>query len=150
MAKSQQSFNKKEKEKKRLKKKQDKLARKEERKANSTGGSLDDMIAYVDENGMITDTPPDPTKKKKAIKAEDIEIGIPKKEATEDESPIRQGKVDFFENSKGFGFIIDSANNEKYFYHISGVIDEVGEGDKVSFELEQGMKGLNAVKVQKI
>jgi len=148
MAKSQQSFNKKEKEKKRLKKRQDKLLKKEERKANSTDGNLENMMAYVDENGQITDTPPDPNKKKKVIKAENIEIGIPKKEAVEEDSPFRQGKVDFFESSKGFGFIIDSANNEKYFYHISGCIDEVNEGDKVAFELEKGMKGLNAVRVK--
>lgn len=148
MAKSQQSFNKKEKEKKRLKKRQDKLLKKEERKANSVGGDLDSMMAYVDENGQITDTPPDPNKKKKVIKAENIEIGIPKKEAAEEESPFRQGKVDYFDSSKGFGFIIDSGNNEKYFYHISGCIDEIGEGDKVAFELEKGMKGLNAVRVK--
>lgn len=146
MAKSQQTFNKKEKEKKRLKKRQDKLAKKEERKANAEGkGSLESMMAYVDENGMITDTPPDPAKKKK-IDAESIEIGVPKKEI-EEESSLKQGKVDFFDTSKGFGFIIDQKQN-KYFFHVSGLIDQVNEGDKVTFELEQGLKGLNAVRVK--
>ncbi|MGY8910723.1 MAG: cold-shock protein, partial [Flavobacteriales bacterium] len=52
--------------------------------------------------------------------------------------------------SKGFGFIIDSDNGEKYFTHVSGLIDEIAENDKVSFELEKGMRGMNAVKVKKI
>jgi cold shock CspA family protein len=150
MAKSQQTFNKKEKEKKRLKKRQDKLLKKEERKANSDGGSLDSMMAYVDENGMITDTPPDPNAKKKVFKAENIEIGIPKKEASEDDNPNKEGKVDFFDTSKGFGFILDSKTQAKYFFHISGLIDEVSEGNKVTFELEKGLKGMNAVRVKKI
>ena len=148
MAKSQQTFNKKEKEKKRLKKRQDKLIKREERKANSTGGDLDNMIAYVDENGMITDTPPDPTKKKK-INAETIEIGVRKQDEIEMPTDFK-GKVSFFDGSKGFGFIIDSESQEKYFVHVSGLIDEIQENDNVSFELEKGMKGMNAVKVKKI
>lgn len=149
MAKSQQSFNKKEKEKKRLKKRKDKLAKKEERKANSNkGASFDDMIAYVDEFGNITDTPPDPTKKID-VDAEDIVIGIPKKEEVEEPTDFT-GKVSFFDSSKGFGFIIDSSSQEKYFVHVSGLIDEIAENDKVTFELEKGMKGMNAVRVKKI
>ncbi len=65
MARSQETFNKKEKEKKRLKKKQEKQLRKEERKANNNkGAGLESMLAYVDENGQITDTPPEKTNKK--------------------------------------------------------------------------------------
>ena len=149
MARSQETFNKKEKEKKRLKKKQEKQLRKEERRANSNkGGDLDSMLAYVDENGHITDTPPDTTKKKKEIKAENIELGVPKKEAIE-EDVVRKGKVAFFDTSKGYGFIRDLANEEKYFVHISGTLDEITENDSVTFELEKGLKGLNAVKVKK-
>jgi len=147
MAKSQQSFNKSEKEKKRLKKQKDKLSKKLERKANSDGGP-DSMIAYVDENGMITDTPPDPSKKIQ-IQASSIEIGVPKKEDKEVPSEL-QGKVSYFDNSKGFGFIIDSQTQEKYFVHVSGLIDEIKENDKVSYELQRGLKGMNAVKVKKI
>ena len=148
MAKSQETFNKKEKEKKRLKKRKDKQEKKEERKANSDGGGLDNMMAYLDEFGNITDTPPDPTIKKKLIKASSIEIGIPRRE--EEVNIGNQGKVSFFDDSKGFGFIIDSQSQEKYFVHVSGLIDEVKENDKVSFELEKGMKGMNAVRVKKI
>ena len=46
--------------------------------------------------------------------------------------------------------VIDSLNNEKYFTHVSGLIDTIVENDKVSFELERGMRGMNAVKVTKI
>ncbi|MCK0158177.1 cold shock domain-containing protein [Cellulophaga sp. F20128] len=149
MARSQQTFGKKEKEKKRLKKREEKAKRKVERKANSKGGDFEDMLAYVDENGHLTDTPPDPTKKVK-VDAESIIIGIPKKVEGEEEDPVRQGKVSFFDTSKGFGFIIDSENNEKYFVHVSGLVDEIAENDKVSFELERGMKGMNAVRVKRV
>jgi cold shock CspA family protein len=149
MARSQETFNKKDKEKKRLKKRQEKQLKKEERRANSNkGAGLESMLAYVDENGHLTDTPPDVTKKKKEIKAENIELGVPKKEVIEDDV-IRKGKVAFFDTSKGYGFIRDLGNEEKYFVHISGTLDEIGENDSVTFELEKGMKGLNAVRVKK-
>ena len=149
MGKSQETFSKKEKEKKRQKKKEEKARRKEERKANSEGGGLDNMMAYVDEFGNISDTPPDPTKKKVEIKAENIELGIPKKEASEDDH-IKKGKVDFFNHDKGFGFIKERDTGDKYFVHINGCEDEITENDKVSFELEKGVKGMICVNVKKI
>ncbi len=148
MAKSTETFNKKEKEKKRLKKQQEKKERLEERKANATKGkSLEDMLAYVDENGNITSTPPDPTKKKK-INAEDIQIGVAKQEAVELD-PVRQGKVTFFNESKGYGFIRDDQTQESIFVHINGLTQPVKENDKVTFETEMGQKGLNAIRVKK-
>ena len=78
MASSQETFSKKEREKKRLKKKKDKEEKKEERQANAKKGqSLEEMIAYVDENGNITSTPPDP-RKKKVVNTEDIQLGASK------------------------------------------------------------------------
>ncbi|MBT3303316.1 MAG: cold shock domain-containing protein [Bacteroidetes bacterium] len=148
MAKSQESYNKKEKEKKRLKKRKDKLEKKVERKANSDGGGLENMMAYVDEFGNITDTPPDPTKKKQKIKAEDIEIGVPKREK-KDIDPIKKGKVEFFNDSKGYGFIKEVGTQEKFFVHVNGLLEEIQEGNMVTFELERGMKGMNAVRVSK-
>jgi len=148
MAKSQESYNKKEKEKKRLKKRQDKLSKKEERRSNNESGDFSSMIAYVDEYGNITDTPPDPSKKQKVV-ASSIEIGVPKK-VEEAAAAERQGKVSYFDKSKGFGFIIDSENQEKYFVHVSGLTQEISENDKVSYELERGLKGMNAVNVKKI
>ena len=97
----------------------------------------------------MVDTPPDPELKEK-IDAEEIVLGVPKNVEGEEEDPVRNGKVSFFDTSKGFGFIIDTENNEKYFCHVSGLIDQIAENDKVSFELERGMKGMNAVKVKKI
>jgi cold shock CspA family protein len=149
MAKSQQTFSKIEREKKMAKKKEEKRKKREERKANSKGGGLENMLVYVDENGNFTDVPPDPTKKIK-VDAASIEIGIPKKEDREEEPTERLGKVSFFDTSKGFGFILDLSSQEKFFFHISGLIDEVTENDKVSFELERGLKGMNAVRVKKV
>lgn len=147
MAGSQESFNKKNREKKRLKKRLDKQQKLAERKANSPGGGLDNMIAYVDEYGNITDTPPDPTKRKK-IDAESIELGVPKRE--KDETPsVHKGRVDFFDTSKGFGFIKDLDNQERYFVHVKSLVEEIREGDIVTFEIERSLKGLNAVDVKK-
>ena len=56
-------------------------------------------------------------------------------------------KWHFFDHSKGFGFIMDSETQEKHFVHVSGLIDEINENDKVTFELEKGQKGMNAVRV---
>jgi len=148
MAKSQITFNKKEKEKKRLKKRKDKQEKKEERQANSAGGGLDNMIAYVDHLGNIVDTPPDPSQKKK-VSASSIELGVPKKESQEYD-PVRSGRVEFFNDQKGFGFIIDMETKEKFFVHVHGLIDEIKENNMVTFELEKGMKGLNCVKVRKV
>ena len=151
MAKSQQTFNKIEKEKKRLKKREDKKKKKEARKAEvKENGTQGIQFAYVDFNGNLTDTPPDPTLKVE-VDVESIAIAIPKREDSDEKfDPVRKGKVSFFDTSKGFGFIIDAEDEEKYFTHVSGLIDEIAENDKVMFELEKGMKGLNAVKVQLI
>jgi cold shock CspA family protein len=146
MAGSQETFGKKEREKKRLKKKKDKLLKKEERRASGQNSEF----VYVDEYGQLTDTPPDPTKKIK-VDASTIEIGIPKKEdREEEESADKHGKVSFFDTSKGFGFILDTNSQEKYFVHVSGLLEEIKENDKVTFELESGLKGMNAVRVKKI
>ncbi|MCF6342678.1 MAG: cold shock domain-containing protein [Bacteroidales bacterium] len=147
MGRSQETFNKKEvrnkKEKKRKEKEKKRLARKE----NEKKASMDDMIAYVDENGMLTSTPPDPAKKKD-VKLEDIEIGVPKREAVEDEDPVRKGIVSFFNDSKGYGFIKDSLTKESVFVHANNLLEEIKEGNVVSYEVEMGHKGPSAIKVK--
>lgn len=141
------SGTKKEVEKKKQSKRLEKQKRKEERRANAGSGSFEDMIAYVDENGMISDTPPDLTAKQE-IEIEDIEISTPKKEK---EEPVAlTGIVDFFNSEKGFGFIKDSNKVEKYFFHISNAPDTIQEGNKVTFELERGKRGMNAVNISVI
>ena len=148
MAKSQETFGKKEKEKKRLKKRKDKAEKREERKANSVkGADLEDMLMYVDENGQLTDTPPDPLKKKK-VNAKNIEISVPKKTEADEVSSIRRGRIDFFNDSKGYGFIKEMDSSESFFVHINGLVDDVKEGNMVTFELERGLKGMNAVNVK--
>ncbi len=151
MGRSQETFNKKEKEKKRLKKKQDKEQKKEDRKANSDKGkSFDDMMAYVDENGNITSTPPDPTKKKTVVKVEDIQISISRQGPVDPADLIRKGTVSFFNDTKGYGFIRDHESQESVFVHINALEDPIKENDKVTFETEMGQKGLNAIKVKLI
>ena len=113
MGKSQQTYSKSEKEKKRLKKREEKKKKMEARKLEKEeSGSKGIEFAYVDHNGHLTDTPPDPSKKIK-VKAKNIELGIPKTLESDREAfdPIRQGTVEFFDHSKGFGFIIDAENS---------------------------------------
>mgnify|MGYP000565807913 CR=1 FL=1 len=61
---------------------------------------------------------------------------------------MNKGKVKFFNESKGFGFIIDDESGKEHFVHISGLIDEIRENDEVTYELQEGKKGLNAVNVK--
>jgi cold shock CspA family protein len=148
MGKSKETWNKKETEKKKQKKKKDKEQKKQERKAHSQEEtSFDDMIAYVDEFGNLTDTPPDPANKKK-VKKEDIEVSVPKQEAMKQEDVIRKGTVKFFNDSKGYGFIKDDQNQDSIFVHVNGLIDEIQENDKVTFEITMGQRGPNAINVK--
>lgn len=142
MAKSN-SFNKRELEKKKEQKRKEKQQRKEERKAGGVS-SLDDMIAYVDENGMLTDTPPDPSKKEE-FDVDQIAVSTPKKEDMPDEP--NKGRVEYFTPDKGYGFIKDLSNGEKYFFHISNAPAEIAEGNMVTFELERGARGMNAIRI---
>ncbi|MGV3538373.1 MAG: cold-shock protein [Rufibacter sp.] len=61
---------------------------------------------------------------------------------------MKNGKVKFFNDSKGFGFIKDADSNEEYFVHVSNLVDEIRENDEVTFDLKEGKKGLNAVNVK--
>ena len=145
MGRSQESFNKKDvrnkKEKKRKEKEAKKLARRDGEKS-----SFDDMIAYVDENGVITSEPIDP-KSKTEIKLEDIAVSVPKG-STEEVDPVRKGTVSFYNESKGFGFIKDLETKQDVFVHANNVIGEIKEGNLVTYEVEMGQRGPNAVRVQ--
>lgn len=149
MAKSQETFSKKEAEKKKAQKRKEKEQRKEERKTNAKSGSLEDMMAYVDEYGNITSTPPDPLKKKSIIKTEDIVIGARNNVEANPADAIRKGKIMFFNESKGYGFIKDLQSQESVFVHANHLTEPVKENDKVTFEVEQGPKGFSAVRVKK-
>lgn len=147
MGRSQETFGKKEvrnkKERKRKEKAQKRLAKKEKEKT----GKLEDMMAYVDEFGNITATPPDPEQKKEEINAEDIEIGVPKHNE-EDEDPVRKGVVTYFNDDKGYGFIKDSKTKEKIFVHINNVLEDIKENNVVTYEVVMGQKGPAATEVK--
>ena len=137
--------DKRENEKKKLARRAEKQKRKEEKKLAPKVNSLDDMIAYVDENGMITSTPPEESVKREEIKQEDIMIATPKKEK---EAPtIMRGRIEFFNTSKGFGFIKDLSGVEKYFFHVNNVVGNIAENNIVTFDLERGVKGMNAINI---
>ena len=102
------------------------------------------MIAYVDANGMITNTPPDMSSKPK-VDAETIAVSVPKKE--EQEPVALRGRVEHFNTDKGYGFIKDLDSTEKYFFHISNAPADIAEGALVTFETERGQRGLNAVNI---
>lgn len=148
MGRSTETFSKKEKEKARLKKAKEKKEKADERKANSVGGkSLEDMMAYIDENGNITSTPPDPSRKIK-INSEDIQIGVAKREDIPHDT-VRNGVVSFFNEAKGYGFIRDLQTEESIFVHINALKEPLKENNMVTFETEQGQKGLSAINVKK-
>ena len=140
------SFTKRDLEKKKQEKRLAKQQKKEERK-NSGTSSFEDMIAYVDENGVITDTPPTTNEKPQEIDISTIEVSTPRKT---DEPVITEyeGRVEFFNTSKGYGFIKNLKNAEKYFFLVRGLQDEVTDGNLVTFKLERGPRGMNAVEIK--
>lgn len=147
MGRSQETFHKKEVRSKKEKKRKDKELRRLERKDQEKSGKLADMIVYIDEFGNFTDTPPDPSQKKET-KLEDIEISVRKQEEQDQEDTLRKGIVAFFNDSKGYGFIRDLETRESIFVHVNNVIDEIKEGNSVTFEVEMGPKGPTATMVQ--
>ena len=100
---------------------------------------------YVDENGVLHTTPQD-VKPKEEIDASQIEISVPRQSEIEEEEPM-SGRVEYFTASKGYGFIKDAAGSEKYFFHITNAPAGIAEGDRVTFELERGTRGMNAVRI---
>jgi hypothetical protein len=124
MAKSQETYSKKEKEKKKIAQRKEKEEKKLERKANAVKGGLDTMMAYVDEYGNITDTPPDPTKKL-VFNAEDMQLGATKIETVAEE-PNRTGTVTFFNYASGYTLNATTAavfRDPSAWYHIVLAID---------------------------
>ncbi len=145
-----ETFGKKENQKKRLKERREKAEKMQERRANTKKGkSLDEMMAYLDENGNLSSTPPDP-RKKKTFNLEDIPVSVPKQEDRKQAEVVRTGVVTFFNDTKGFGFIKDGQTHESVFIHVNQLSEPIRENDKVSFEVQMGHKGLNAIRVKKI
>jgi len=147
MGRSSETYGKKDVKKKQEKRRKDKEARKQERKEQGKK-SFDDMIAYVDEHGRIVETPPDLSQKEE-IEVEDIEIGIPKADSRVN-TKLRRGRVNTFDESKGFGFISDSGSRDSIFVHANDCIEPIATGAQVEYETEKGPKGLKAIKVKPV
>jgi cold shock CspA family protein len=141
-----ESWNKKDREQRKQKARKEKAEKMQERKEKDKKG-YDDMIAYLDENGNLSATPPDP-RKKVEIKLEDIQIGVPEYVPPTQAELTRTGKVTFFNNAKGFGFIKDLASQESIFVHANNLSTPIKENDKVTFEVEPGQRGPMAVNVK--
>ena len=148
MGRSQETFSKKEVRNKKEKRRKEKMEKRLSKKDLEKSGKLEDMIAYVDEFGNITNTPPDPDAEKEEIDVESIEIGIPKREDGPPEEVERTGTVSFYNDSKGYGFIKDQGSQDSIFVHVNNTLDPIAEGNKVNFEIEMGPKGPTAVRVK--
>ncbi len=148
-----ETFSKKERNKKKLQKRRDKEQRRDEKRFEPSGKSksLEDMFAYVDENGNLSSTPPD-KQQMKAIALEDIAISTSRQEP-EDPNALPTGTVSYFDAAKGYGFIAKANSQERVFVHVSQLADpsiELATGDKVEYQAVKGPRGMQAEHVRKI
>lgn len=148
-----ETFNKKERNKKKLQKRKEKEQRRDEKRMEPSGKnkSLEDMIAYVDENGNLSATPPDPQKARK-VALEDIAIDTPR-QAPPDPNVLPQGVVTYFDAAKGYGFISNTQTQERVFVHVNQLADSgisLATGNKVEYMAQKGPRGLQAELVRKI
>ncbi len=135
---------KREREKIKQSKRQNKQRKKEERQSGGSR-SFEDMLAYVDENGVLHTTPQEVSVQDE-IDASQIEVSVPRRTEPEEVVPF-QGRVEYFDAAKGYGFIKDLSDSEKYFFHITNAPAEIAEGNSVTFEIERGTRGMNAVRI---
>ncbi|MFM2191993.1 MAG: hypothetical protein RLZZ118_950 [Bacteroidota bacterium] len=143
-----ETWNKKEREKKKQQVKKEKAEKKLENKDRvKDGNNLESMMVYLDENGNFTSKPPDPAKKL-VFNVEDMQLGATKNEPINPEDLIRIGIITFFNEAKGYGFIKDSVSQDSVFLHINATSEAVKENMKVTFEVEKGPKGSSAVNVK--
>lgn len=140
------SRNKQEIEKQKLQKRNEKAKRREIKKYTGSQ-SFEDMIAYVDENGCISSTPPDMRNRTK-IAVEDIQIATQKRVDIVPE--FFNGRVEHFNEDKGYGFIKDIASMDKYFFHINDAACVIKTGNRVTFKTALGRKGMCAVEIKPI
>ncbi len=147
MGRSQETFNKKDVRNRKEKKRKAKVEKREKKKNEGKKGSFDDMIAYVDEFGRISSTPPDPDKKI-TVDADQIEFAPVRNKPQVASDFIRKGVVVTFNDSKGYGFIRDLSTNKSVFVHANNLEEVVKENNIVAFELGKGAKGPVALKVR--
>jgi len=147
MGRSQETYGKKEVRKKKDKKRKDKEQRRAIKKTEGKKSNFDDMIAYVDEFGMISSTPPDPDKKIE-VEVGSIELATTRNNPQVAPDFVRKGIVSTFNKSKGYGFIRDLSSNQSVFVHVNNLLEIVNENDIVVFEIGKGAKGPAAMKVK--
>jgi cold shock CspA family protein len=150
MAKPKQTGQKRDKEIKKQNRRKEKEEKRLERKNDSNKGKgFESMIAYVDENGQLSSTPPDPSKRKE-FNVEDVQLGARKEEESDQAEHQNEGIISFYNEEKGYGFIKDSRTKESIFFHVNGLLVPVKLNDRVSFMKAKGVKGMNAVDINKI
>ena len=142
MGRSSDSYNKKEREKKKQKKKKDKAERREMRKQH---GKTEEFM-YLDADGNLVATPPDPAKKNE-VSLEEIQISVPKQEKSDESAFLRSGTVEFFNTEKGYGFIKDNSSRDSFYVHATALNGEIKDRDQVTFEVGKGPRGPVAVNV---
>ncbi len=144
-----ETFSKKEKNNKKAKAKLDKAEKREYRKTNNDKGkSLEEMLAFVDENGNLT--PFAPKAGTESIPLHEL-AAMAKVKQRPPEETTRTGFVSFFNSTKGFGFITDDTNSrESIFFHTNQLLQPVKEKDRVSFTRERTPRGFNALNVKRI
>lgn len=147
MGRSQETFGKKEVRSKKEKKRKDKEQKRAKKKSETKSASFNDMIAYVDEFGMITSTPPDPDNKT-VVDVESIDLTNTRNKPEHASTLERKGVITYYNDSKGFGFIRDLASNMRVFVHANNLLEAVKENNVVLFEISKGPKGPSATKVK--
>ncbi|WP_300597783.1 cold shock domain-containing protein [Niabella sp.] len=139
-----ETWNKREREQKKRNAKKQKEERKQERKENSgKAKGLDDMLAYVDEYGNLSATPPE----RNAIKSDYIPPVVANSRELNAIDDTRKGVITFYDSNKGYGFIKDSTTGESIFVHVNSASVQLKEQLKVAFEVQKGPKGMVAVNV---
>jgi cold shock CspA family protein len=147
MGRSHETYNKKELRTKLEKKRKEKEQKRAKKKGEGKKSSFEDMIAYVNEFGVISSTPPDPAKKT-VVTAESIELRIIKNSPENTPDILRKGVVTFFDESRGFGFISDMESNQRVFVHVNSLLEPIAENNVVVYKIVSGPKGPSAIKVK--
>jgi cold shock CspA family protein len=148
------TYSKRDNEKKKQEKRVEKQKKKESRKLNDKPAGFDDMIAYVDENGRISSTPPSernndmPAKSNRDQDHSHENTAMEQRKSGNNMTELK-GRVEHVNAEKGYGFIKETSQTDKYFFHVSGLLDAIQVGDAVLFDLERGKKGYNAVRIRK-
>lgn len=147
MGRSQETFGKKEVRNRKEKKRKEKAEKRAIKKTEGKKTTFEDMIAYVDEFGKISSTPPD-ADKRIPVSAETIELTATRNKPENKQGFLRKGVITYFSQAKNFGFIRDLDSGERVFLHSSNLLEPVEENSIVEYEMGKGPRGASANKVK--